>query len=445
MKKFYYDIEEFVEEKDRLKENITSNKYKTIKFKEKLNAAKNEKKLKEKVNNNKNTKKLNLIQKAAIAYTICGIISSCGMIYNLAKPKLVKSPFDGNSIVITQDDLDLEIKDVYNVLYPNLTENDIQKILNNKSEKEKKDLLLFSSLLENKEFDNEDIKYLKGYLKYLNDNNYVNYEKTYKLIKSAYLSKNQKLYNARGNYNPRINKIKLEDKTALPHEFFHLEDMYINNSEKDIFNTEQNWFMEGTAEVLSCEYITNDNTSYPVQCSAIRCLAELLGSDKILEARSKGDFDIITDALEEKGISRKESEELFSLLEQHLKYYKMPNLTSSEINAIYNISIEISNRLLKIYMQIRNTTIISPIYEYNLKNIINNDVEDYNAFNYYLFNKEKQDNQLINRKAIDENGKIVYEEYYDDYKIRYKDNDKQEKITYEYDQNKDEIVETIYL
>ena len=133
MKKFYYDIEEFVEEKDRLKENITSNKYKTIKFKEKLNAAKNEKKLKEKVNNNKNTKKLNLIQKAAIAYTICGIISSCGMIYNLAKPKLVKSPFDGNSIVITQDDLDLEIKDVYNVLYPDLTENDIQKILNNKS------------------------------------------------------------------------------------------------------------------------------------------------------------------------------------------------------------------------------------------------------------------------------------------------------------------------
>ena len=431
MKRFDYNIEEIIGVTDSIKklENIE-------KKEDKITSTNNI------VHKKNNKKRKSPILKSVLSL---GIVANIILLGIIQRPVLVKSPFDGNSIVITQDDLDLEIKDVYNVLYPNLTENDIQKILNNKSEKEKKDLLLFSSLLENKDFDNEDIKYLQGYLKYLNDNNYVNYEKTYKLIKSAYLSKNQKLYNARGNYNPKINKIKLEDKTALPHEFFHLEDMYINNSEKDIFNTEQNWFMEGTAEVLSCEYITNDNNSYPVQCSAIRCLAELLGSDKILEARSKGDFDIITDALEEKGISRKESEELFSLLEQHLKYYKMPNLTSSEINAIYNISIEISNRLLKIYMQIRNTTIISPIYEYNLKNIINNDLEDYNAFNYYLFNKEKQDNQLINRKAIDENGKIVCEEYYDDYKIRYKDNDKQEKITYEYDQNKDEIVETIYL
>ena len=370
---------------------------------------------------------------------IFGMLSvSVDVVFPLLKKskKLVKSPYDGNSIVMTLDKQYKEIKKIYNLLYPLADEETIKKEFEEMSLKQKKDYLLFSALLKNNDYDKEDIRFLSGYLGYLEDNNFTNYDEIYKIIRTSDLEKNVDIQknNVTGNYDVLNNKINLQDYKALPHEFFHLEDAYLHNCYNPKDYEYQDWFVEGFDEVLSCEYMTKKNTSYPVECAAIRSFTEILGYNKMLEVRSTGDFSIFVDALTQKGANIADVNKLLKLLNEHIRNEKdedFVNFLNSE-----EIKKQIYQKFIIIYKQThKGDNSVTPIFVHNIESILDSDLENYNEFNNYLFNSKLNNTILFNDIKTQGGGQQIQEYFHDDYLLVYVDDVCVKKCTYEIDED----------
>lgn len=333
---------------------------------------------------------------------VTSLIASVGMTFcfftleRLSKPKLTKSPYNGNKISIDDKELSEKIKEVKEVLEQELGSDAINAYINDQmSDEEKKNLLLMYAIYENPYFSNSDLVQLEGYLQYLKDNPYINYEFVYKLFRSSMLLKEINLKDAAGIYLPHLNIIKLNDNSALAHECFHLEDIYLQNHINTVRPDYdfQDWFVEGFAEVLSSEYVDHGIDSYPVQCAAIRIFTEFLGSDKMLEVRSKGDFEIFVNAMVEKGIDKQELLDLLDVLNKYSKEYKRycktPEEEEEQKSNCTSLAAIICEKFALMYNKIYNEpTLVSPIFIYNLEHLKNQESHDFNKFNYFLFNKK---------------------------------------------------------
>lgn len=86
---------------------------------------------------------------------------------------------------------------------------------------------------------------------------------------------------------------------TLTHEFIHCI-----HTRTPLTST-PSYFIEGMTELLNNEYISNDHyaelNSYPFEIAAVKILCELIGSDNVLKAYSKGNISIIKDSLERIG------------------------------------------------------------------------------------------------------------------------------------------------
>lgn len=349
----------------------------------------------DKKNINKLERKRKIIKKLIISLNIVNMLIAGYNLERKVSPILTPSPYDGNEIDIDLDKLDKEVIKVSKVIEQSMSEEEIIKYVeNNMSMDEKKNRLLLSALYKNPYYNKNDQVQFAGYLQYLSDNPYIDYETVYKKFKSSILLKNVSLQNASGNYSSMYNIIKLDDYSSFGHEGFHLEDMYLHNymNDKTDGYDFQDWFVEGFAEVLSSEYIDFENTTYPVECAAIRIFTEFLGSDKMLEVRSKGNFEIFVDAMVEKGVDKQELLDLLDVLNKYTKEYKRDCKNTEEIeeqknNCDYLVHI-IFEKFVSIYNEIYDTPEkVSPIFVYNLDKIINQETQYFNEFNYFLFNK----------------------------------------------------------
>ena len=86
---------------------------------------------------------------------------------------------------------------------------------------------------------------------------------------------------------------------VLTHEFIHC--IYTRTP----LTSTPSYFIEGMTELLNNEYISNDHyaelNSYPFEIASVKILCELIGSDNVLKAYSKGNISIIKDNLERIG------------------------------------------------------------------------------------------------------------------------------------------------
>ncbi len=86
---------------------------------------------------------------------------------------------------------------------------------------------------------------------------------------------------------------------VLTHEFIHC--IYTRTP----LTSTPSYFIEGMTELLNNEYISNDPyaevNSYPFEIASVKILCELIGSDNVLKAYSKGNISIIKDNLERIG------------------------------------------------------------------------------------------------------------------------------------------------
>ncbi len=371
---------------------------------------------------------------------VTSLIASVGMtlsfftIERLCKPKLTKSPYNGNKISIDDKELSEKIKEVKEVLEQEIGSDEINAYINDQmSDEEKKNLLLMYAIYENPYFSNSDLVQLEGYLQYLKDNPYINYEFVYKLFRSSMLLKEINLKDDSGSYLPHLNIIKLNYNSALAHECFHLEDIYLQNHINTVRPDYdfQDWFVEGFSEVLSSEYVDHESVSYPVQCAAIRIFTEFLGSDKMLEVRSKGDFEIFVNAMVEKGIDKQELLDLLDVLNKYTKEYKRdcktPEEKEEQKSNCISLAAIICDKFALMYNKIYDTPEkISPTFVYNLTNLKNQTSHDFNKFHYFLFNKMILENEplpyMLDVLVEDEFGnptKIIRREYFKEFIFDY--------------------------
>ena len=328
------------------------------------------------------------------------------ILYGKLKLNLTKSPFDGNSISMDAEDLNKSIFKVYDRITTK-SDIEIQNLIDNMDEKQKKDYLLFSAILENEDFEINDIVYLMGYLDYLKDNEYIDYEGIYKRIKTVNIKRNINYSDGTlGIYNSRKNEIKLSDKyyiDTLSHEFFHLDDQYLYNCENKIdFESLQDWFTEGFSEELSNEYMEDYQIAYTVECSAIKIFTEIIGKEKMFEIRGTGNFNLFFEELANKGVTKKELKKLLETLNSHCYHEK--NCCKYD-NTLADYEQKISSMFIDLYNKIYNSPkVIPPIIAENIE-YIKNRSKNFNNYNNQIF--------FFNKKHI-EKSPVVYEYNFND-------------------------------
>lgn len=369
----------------------------------------------------------------AIALSVTLTISLSAM-ERIIKPILSPSPFDGREVKIDSVKTDERIKEVYKTLNPNLTTEEIIEYIEKVDDIEsKKRLLLLDALNQNKNFNDEDLREFAGYLEYLKDNKYIDYEKTYKILKNVGLYKDVKLGPGKaGVYNPTLNNVYLEDYSSLTHELFHAEHSYIY--------TKYSWFEEGFTEVLNYEYCKESSYSYPVECAAIRIFTDFIGTDNMFKIRSYNDFNILFEGMKSKGVDEEIIKKTFNLLEEHkIKYLEYCAHATELLDIdLKNLETQIAKNFIYMYNIVYNTPDkISSIFVENLFSIVDRKTPDINFLTFNSLNKErlkypvskKKDEEVVFSNNII---KIAHT-----YRI-YKDTD--EYMNYEYD---DGLVETV--
>lgn len=332
----------------------------------------------------------------SIQITSIGIVNIVFNIFNNRK-RLVRSPYDGNTIIINEETEELKIKKVINALNKQFTKDEINQYYDKLKEDEKRNYLLMSAIISNPFYNDEDLKNIEGYLNYLNDNPYIDYETIYKLLKSSIIKESKKIDGASAMYYSDKNLILYSDSSSILHEIFHLENKYLMLHEYD--EDFQDWFNEASSEVLAGEYQNNKSYTYSCECAALRLVTNLIGSDCILKARSIGDFSVITNNLINKGAKEDTINKTFELLNQHVTLTKKIGYSNNqeEKDEIKDVQKElrksISDNIVKMYLEINgyDTKYVNPLFLRELNDLIFENKVDYFDFSVYLFNREQKD------------------------------------------------------
>lgn len=313
------------------------------------------------------------------------------------KYKLVNSPYDGSQIKVSDEQFNNNLKNVVKYFNEKLSDIEIDKLISEMDEYQKKNYTLMHAIISNPSFSKEEINNLSGYINYLNDNPYVNYEDTYKLLKSCNIY-NKDLKKIAGRYNHITNEITyINNGNSIMHEIFHLEDMYLH---ENIYNAEfQDWFIEACAEVLAEEYQPKEDTTYNVVCAALRLIIRFIGSDVILKARSTGNFNIITEALINKGIDKNSIIKLYKFLNKYNHSFKNCSLSDEKMKELRK---EISDIFVNMYLKVNKdeSENIDPLFIKQLDNLIYDRGTNLQSFKEYEFNNLEKQN-MKNCNAIE--------------------------------------------
>lgn len=197
-----------------------------------------------------------------------------------------------------------------------------------------------------------------------------------------------------GKYVQNSNIIKLfnEKDDIKRHELLHCI-FYKKDNSGSIFSKDDNneplpiYFDEGMTELLVDEYFSDkpflEDNSYPYEITAIKIIADMIGSDALLEAYTTRDMNVIYDSFREK-------------LDSSSFIYKLESIIESYENG-NSVSQESLDELLK----------ISDSY---MKNKYGEDSQNYKAYEYNtkvlkLLSDEKPNEEYVD--FILENGSYV--------------------------------------
>lgn len=173
--------------------------------------------------------------------------------------------------------------------------------------------------------DEEQCESARKVSKYISEND-LDYSKMYRKYSTVKVStKEEKRIDkstgleCAGTYNSILNTVNFydncDDESVLVHELIHASGSLSNE-----------YLNEGMTELLSIEYNDVDDHyhAYNQNVYIARLLCELIGPDKMFEAYSNDDIEIIYDELSKLSGTKKEAKDLIGEIEKtHQNYYEM--------------------------------------------------------------------------------------------------------------------------
>lgn len=188
-------------------------------------------------------------------------------------------------------------------------------------------ILVLNAVIENKKLTDEEKHVLYEFHDLLLENPYLNKELAYKSLKKVGVVENVKENpDVQGKYNLPLKLVEIflekndsDYESTLIHEFIHC-----------IYFTEETYklpkyFREGMTQLLTREYFTSspyyEPDSYPIETIAVKQLCNMIGSNKVLEAFSKGDMSIISEELS-RTMPEKESQQFLEDMETSFDHYE---------------------------------------------------------------------------------------------------------------------------
>ena len=169
-------------------------------------------------------------------------------------------------------------------------------------------IVILHAVLENDKLENWEKNILYTFDEMIKDNPYISIRESYKALENIDIKYTDRPNNYKdtvyGVYSPEENTVFIfqsEDevnKDILRHELIH---SILNNRRS---STLPEYFIEGVTELLANEYFSDrpfvELKTYPYEVAMTELLCDMVGGDKVLEAYTKGDMNIITLELSKK-------------------------------------------------------------------------------------------------------------------------------------------------
>lgn len=266
----------------------------------------------------------------------------------------INNPYDNNRLTLTEDEINnikMNLKSELKGKVPqsSLDDNNIENYF------------LLNAIYENDNLDDTLKDYFYDLIEIIEDNPYLNKEKSYITLSILEYEFKERPKDV----NPYI-KAQFLPNDALIEYFYddydgkgiekhsiHHEDIHalFNLPDKKL----PSFFREGVTELLRREYLNDDPYSkytkvylysekyiltytYVSEVTSVKLLCDLVGSDKVLEAYTRGDITIIYDALEKITGTREDAEALINTLNSDLNKFRQENKLefSTESENIFN-------------------------------------------------------------------------------------------------------------
>ena len=199
-----------------------------------------------------------------------------------------------------------------NYSYVSMQEDEIEETIskleeefNIKVDDDHKDELLFlNSIYENNNFTDKQKNVLYGVYSILDDIDSIDRENAYKALSNVEIFYNNKgediPSNVLGDYNYKNYRINIYSEDVeykiLVHEVLHA--IFTSSKTVDLPDA----FSEGMIELLANEYFSTDpfveELSYPYEVSFVKMLCEVVGPETVIETLCTGNFNTITNKLD---------------------------------------------------------------------------------------------------------------------------------------------------
>lgn len=206
--------------------------------------------------------------------------------------------------------------------------------------------LLLNAVYENTHLNEQEKRIFYDLVNLIEECDYKDREYTYHTLQtidsSYYLEKDSTNQNIVAKYYDFKNEIKYLDLDPSYYVVTH-EDIHALFRSCKILNTFPDFLKEGMTELLNREYAGSDPFSpftsdfhdytsivYQPEICSVKLLCELIGENKMLEAYSTDDIDIIYDALANIYKDKKEAKKLINGIEDSIKRFKQTNCLNFE-------------------------------------------------------------------------------------------------------------------
>ena len=252
--------------------------------------------------------------------------------------------YDDAMLIISQDKIDELCRELEKELDINIGDEDVA------------DYLLLNAVRENK-YLNDSQKYVfYSFIDMIKDNPYIDKEQAYRSLLNVDVNCKKKPSNVKNNvqgcYDYSLLDISIfvddPDNMILKHEGIHC---IFDNRETTNLPT---FFKEGMTELLVNEYFEANPylevPTYPFEIAAVKMLCEVVGSDKMLEAYSTGDINIIISELAKLNGSIEGSRKVIDTFEEVLSFLRCNGTYMHENDAVADLLLIMRNSVQSKYM-----------------------------------------------------------------------------------------------
>lgn len=248
-------------------------------------------------------------------------------------------------------------------------------------------IILLHAVIQNDKLENWEKNILYGFDEIIKENPHIQLRSAYKILETIdikYIDRPKEYAETvYGIYSPSENVVYMFNDAEginldiLKHELIHA---ILNNKSYDSL---PKYFIEGTTELLANEYFSNkpfaELCTYPYEVAIVELLCDMVGSDKVLEAYTKGDMNIISKELS-KTLGISDSTKLLRNIDRLFEKFKDgKKIDQSDIDEIMS---KISKYLASQYEQTNDETI--PEKFFYSKRLLENMLKRY-PYDSYLF------------------------------------------------------------